>query len=276
MRPTRFWFFGAICAFLYASLTVAAENPLKGCEEHVRYGAPKYLHLDHEVEPLCRLGYALSHNADRKVPDWVAWHITKQKATSCADRKNAYKADPELPKGKRAERADYLKSGYDMGHLAPNADFNWSQEAARESFYLSNMAPQIHAFNAGIWKSLEEAERVWATDRGELYIIAGPIFDNQQKKTIGTDKVGVPSHFYKIIYDPNAGEALAFVFPHAQIRNQAIPFFQVTIRKIEELLGLNFMSKLADTTEEQVETAMPKVWDYDRSAWNAAMKKKCG
>jgi len=74
----------------------------EGCEEHVKYGAPS-------LEPvlLCRLGYALSHDADHKVPDWVAYHLTRDKVIGIYPRSNNFRPDPDLPRGERAELKDY-------------------------------------------------------------------------------------------------------------------------------------------------------------------------
>lgn len=264
-----------LCLCASASAIAAADRPFKGCEVHLRFGIPRHIEAPtHKSAPLCRLGYAASHNPERKVPDWVAWHLSAPKATACAVRNDAFRADPQWPKGSRAELSDYLKSGYDRGHLAPNADFNWSAQAARESFYLSNMAPQLHGLNGGIWKTLEEATRVWATERGELYIIAGPLFEGD-RGAIGKNKVAVPSHFYKIIYDPEAREALAFIFPHGQIKGKNFGVFHYTVREVEERTGLNFLTRLPGTAEDAVETVRPELWEYDAGAWRKMMKAKC-
>ena len=268
---------GCILA-LVSLFAFAADDPFKRCEEHLRFGVPHYKKADHDTTPLCRLGYVLSHNNERKVPDWVSWRLKKERAAACATRTNPYGADPDLPGRKRAELTDYGKQGYDLGQLAPGADFNWSDEAHRQSFYLSNMAPQIPPFTAGIWKTLEELARYWATVRGEIYIMAGPIFDDKPKRTVGDSQVGVPSHFYKILYDPKAGEALAFIFPHGQIRNsQNVPFFQVTVRDVERQTGLDFLVALRNRTEDTVETTTPAMWERDgMSAWRKAQRAKCG
>ena len=89
-------------------------NGLEGCEEHVKYGAPS-------LEPvlLCRTGYALSHDVDHKVPDWVAYHLTRKKMKGTFPRSNDFRPDPDLEPGQRAELKDYKRSGYDRGHMAP-------------------------------------------------------------------------------------------------------------------------------------------------------------
>ena len=97
-----------VVGLLLSGLAVAASgDPLKGCQEHIRYGEPLYVAAKSDAVRLCRLGYALSHNSGRKVPDWVAWHLSGPKALGCLPRKDSFATDAELEKGKRAELADY-------------------------------------------------------------------------------------------------------------------------------------------------------------------------
>jgi len=79
--------------------------------------------------------------------------------------------------------------------MAPAGAMKWSARAMSESFLLSNMVPQVGVgFNRHIWKSLETKVRKWTSERGELYIVTGPIFDGNHK-AIGDNKVAVPTHF---------------------------------------------------------------------------------
>lgn len=48
-----------------------------------------------------------------------------------------------MPDLYKAKLSDYLRSGYDRGHMAPAADCKYSQNAMDETFYLSNIAPQV-------------------------------------------------------------------------------------------------------------------------------------
>ena len=111
-----------LCIFvLLIFLTSPAYgNGLEGCEEHVKYGAPS-------LEPvlLCRLGYALSHDSNHKVPDWVAYHLTDKKMKGTFPRSNDFRPDPDLESGQRAKLKDYEGSGYDRGHMAPAGAMGW-------------------------------------------------------------------------------------------------------------------------------------------------------
>jgi endonuclease G len=205
---------------------------------------------------LCRVGYLLAHSPENKTPIWVAEHLTADKAASAeVSRYNKFQPDPDLEKGKRAELSDYAKSGYDRGHMAPAADMKWDQDAMVQCFYLSNMIPQVgKGMNQGIWNNLEAKVRKWAMSRGEVYIFTGPIYDGGVQKTIGTNKVAVPSHIYKIVYDPNKLEAIAFIMPNEPLNTSDMPDYIVTIRDVEAKTGLDFLSNLEKSMQDTVET----------------------
>lgn len=234
----------------------AASVP-ESCKEYAKLGVP-----GKEGTLLCRKGYLLAHDSDRKTPIWVAEHLTYEKADASLARTNNFQADPDLEEGERAELADYKGKGYDRGHMAPAADMRWDQQAMTESFFLSNMVPQVGSgMNQGIWKNLEEKVRSWALNRGEIYVYTGPIYTGTPV-TIGANKVAVPSHIYKIIYDPIQVEAIAFIMPNQKLKASDMPTYIVTIREIEEETGLNFLSKLKKKAQDSVETEKAVgLWD---------------
>jgi endonuclease G, mitochondrial len=91
--------------------------------------------------------------------------------------------------------SDYWGSGYDRGHLVPAGDMTRSELVMRESFLLSNMSPQVPAFNRGIWKVLEDKVRGLARRHKDIVVVTGALF-LEDKKFIGASWVGVPSHYY--------------------------------------------------------------------------------
>lgn len=233
-------------------------GPFDSCVEYIKLGVP-----GHQGNPLCRKGYALAHNPETKTPNWVAEHLTREKATAVRARSNNFQPDPDLDEGERAELVDYAKSGFDRGHMAPAGDMRWDEQAMSESFYLSNMSPQIGVgMNRGIWKDLEEKIREWAIQRGNLYIYTGPIYEGSVTKTIGKNKVAVPTHFYKIVYDPTHVEAIAFIMPNEKLKTSDMPNYIVSIREIESKTKLNFLSKLKKHIQDVVETIRAEgLWD---------------
>lgn len=244
-----------LACFITASAVHAGS--LSGCEEHVKYGAPSL-----NPDLLCRTGYALSYNADHKVPDWVAYHLTKEKTTGTVPRSDNYRPDPDLAPGKRSELIDYKGSGFVLGQMAPAEDMKWDKRAMSASFLLSNIAPQTGAgFNRGVWKTLEGKVREWVAARGELYVITGPIYFTEFHLHIGSNNVSVPTHFYKVVFDPIRVEAIAFVLPNKKSDSQDLSHSIVSVDRVEAQTGLNFLSKLDDSVESLVESRVePHAW----------------
>jgi endonuclease G len=222
-----------------------------GCEQHVRYGAPS----DEEII-LCRLGYALSYDTEHKVADWVAYHLDRDKVRGQHPRKDNFQPDQDVPVGARSEPKDYKGSGFDRGHMVPAAAMKWSPQAMSESFLLTNMAPQVgNGFNRHIWARLERHVREWASERGDLYVVTGPVYDPGPLKKIGDNKISVPSHFYKVIFDPTRVEAIAFTLPNKSTPTSELPSFINTVDEVETKTGLDFLSELSDQVETLVESA---------------------
>jgi endonuclease G, mitochondrial len=232
----------------FISTQFVHANPLQDCKEYTKYGVPG---TDGDI--LCRKGYLLAHDPYYLTPLWVAEHLTTQKANGTLKRKNSFKADPDFPVGARAELSDYKKSGYDRGHMAPSGDMSWDAEAMKESYYLSNMVPQNPNMNQKIWKNLEEKIRQWAIDRGELYIYTGPIYAQEELDTIGDNQVCIPTHIYKIVFDPQKVEAIAFIMPNVPLDPSDMANYIVTIRDVEEQTGLDFLKRLRRSVVDVVE-----------------------
>ena len=120
----------------------------------IAYELPRVIKNQPE-QVIQHLGYTVSYNPEWLVPNWVAYELTNFETGGEQERKNHFKPDP-LVNGDPVVTSDYSNSGYDRGHMAPAADMKWSEQAMRESFYMTNMCPQLHNLNAGDWKDLEE------------------------------------------------------------------------------------------------------------------------
>ncbi len=107
-----------------------------------------------------RQAYSLAYDGQRKQAKWVYEHLTERNLEKNADRaKMDFKTDPDLPKLLQSTKGDYYKSGFDRGHLCPAADANFDEQALKETFYLSNISPQIPKFNRAVWGKLERKSR---------------------------------------------------------------------------------------------------------------------
>lgn len=208
-------------------------------------------------------GYTLSYNEEYEQPSYVAYLLTRDKIGGTLDRADNFRADPAIVTGS-ATLDDYRSSGYDRGHLCPAADQKWSAEAMDDSFYMSNMSPQVPAFNRGIWGSLEAMVRTFANDYGAVYVATGPVLNDGPYETIGANKVAVPHSYYKAIlaYDGKEdAKAISFLLPNEGSKKK-VQDFACSIKELEMKTGLDFFPKLDDDIEMRVEDS------YSLSDWN--------
>ena len=184
-------------------------------------------------------GYSFLYDEEHEQASWVAYELTREETNNRVKRSNRFKPDPWVSTG-TANNADYARSGYDRGHLAPAADMGWSATVMAESFYYSNMSPQLHGFNAGIWKKLEELVRTWAIEQEGLLVVTGPVL-KKGLKTIGANGVSVPEWYYKVILDHREPgiKAIAFLLPHASFSG-SLQSFVVPIDSVESVTGIDF------------------------------------
>ncbi|KAI1467273.1 uncharacterized protein F4812DRAFT_451554 [Daldinia caldariorum] len=209
---------------------------------------------------------ALISSFDRRLrnPHWVVEHITPASlAIRDGDRKHSTFAEDEaIPEKFRATLKDYFRSGYDRGHQVPAADARWSQSAMDETFFLTNMCPQVgEGFNRDYWAHLEDFCRGLTTRYPSVRVVTGPLYlpkrdptDNKwyvRYEVIGNPpNVAVPTHFYKVVFaeDGKAGGNVAigaFVLPNARIPNdKPLTDFEVPVEAVERASGLEFAAKL--------------------------------
>lgn len=134
-----------------------------------------------------------------------------------------------------------------------------------ESFLLSNMTPQNKRLNEITWKQLEDKVRAWAKKRHNLYVMTGPIFTGKMIKTIGPDKVAVPTGYFKIIVSCNTKltslDAIAFIMPNKDISGTPLDNYINTIDEVEKETGLNFMPNLASAVQTPLEAKKAAMWN---------------
>ena len=106
-------------------------------------------------------GYKLSYSEKHEQAEWVAYALSGQDIVSTSHKRPFFINDPKV-KTKSADWRNYKNSGYDKGHLCPAGYRRYTKQAHDETFYTSNITPQKHNFNAGIWNRLEQKTRYWA------------------------------------------------------------------------------------------------------------------
>lgn len=234
------------------------------CGEHLKYGVPH----DSDVI-LCREGYAVGYNFSKKVPDWVSYDITNESANgkNKVGRSDKFFDDEEIPQEFRSGENDYLRTGYDRGHVAPSASIDFSRKANDETFLYSNMTPQLPGFNRnmmghkGVWGAIEDKERRWVKKRGELYIVAGTYFEDGHQTT--GNGVGIPSRFFKILFDPGTQEAIAFWMPQDEDTRDLVEQYIESIDQIEAQTGYDFFSAFEDDVEALLESKKGNYADWN-------------
>lgn len=206
---------------------------------------------------LHKTNYTVSFNKKTNIPNWVAWSITSDELIERESRSNNFQPDPELPSHSAVTTEDYTGSGYDRGHMCPAADNRYHWRAMDESFYMTNICPQNHNLNAGVWSTLEQQCRKWAETGSTVYIACGPIIDPKQKaQHIGDKhKVRVPDGFFKVVLfglEGNNPRAYGFVFENKSGK-KALEHYARTVDEIETLTGFDFFSPLDDSIEKRIE-----------------------
>lgn len=229
-------------------------------DQFYKYGFPGPIHdLQQRNE------FISCYDRRTKNPYWVIEHITKDSIKSVNDvdrKKSVFKEDEAIPLKFRARLRDYFRSGYDRGHNAPAADAKYTQLAMDETFYLTNISPQIgDGFNRDYWAHFEDFSRRLTKKYDNVRIMTGPLFlpkqcpENPNKYKVEYEVIGsppniaVPTHFFKLVVGEMEDSAqisvAAFVLPNQVIPNGTpLTTFQVPVDALERSTGLELLHKV--------------------------------
>ncbi len=190
----------------------------------------------------------VNFNPSLRIPNCVAYELTAT-MVAMADapghevRKNYnYARDPKVKSC--PENWEYRGSGYTRGHMAPAMDMRWDKTAMAQCFYMTNMCPQETKLNNDHWRVLEERVHRWAKRDKRIMVYTGPIM-GKNPKMIGKDKqnIAVPDAFFKVLYAPEQGRAIAFIYPNTPCPG-GIKKYAVTVAEVEHLTELTFSSAI--------------------------------
>jgi len=191
-------------------------------------------------------GFDLGYNEQFEQAAWVAYVLTREEIESgTVERTDNFRADTFIASGS-ASLSDYRGSGFDRGHLAPAGDMKWDRLAMSQSFLMSNMSPQVPAFNRGIWRKLETEVRNWALEKDSLYVITGPLF-SLSDSLIGENGVGVPAYYFKVLVDlsPPEHDMIAFLLPNTGSSEELLNF-ALPVDSLEQISGYDFFGEAPD------------------------------
>ena len=213
-----------------------------------------------------RFSYTVSFNPQTRIANWVAWHLTRDHTNGPYSRSKL--KPPYYEDNDGLDNMQFLRDWhnayppYEHGHLCPAADNKWDEAAMRQSFFLSNIAPQHCDFNGGDWVDLEKKCRAWANRFGEIYIVTGPIFDKSVPDTLTESSIAIPDRYFKTILCLNPKPmAIGFIFKNdgtPQSLNEAA----VSVDKVERITGYDFFHLIDDETEKNIEAS------YDLKDWD--------
>lgn len=208
-------------------------------------------------------GYSLSYNEKHEQAEWVAYELKKSHLSKTNYKRPYFEIDNAVKTGAASWR-NYKNSGYDRGHLCPAGDRRYTKEAHDETFLTSNISPQEHQFNSGIWNTLEQKIRYWANKYDGVFVVTGGVLKGKMK-TIGTEQVSVPNQFYKVLIDNNSGKTkmIAFLMPH---KNSKKPLYEfvVSVDDVEAVTGIDFFPELDDAIEHKLEASSSyKGWSFN-------------
>ncbi|MCR5065144.1 MAG: DNA/RNA non-specific endonuclease [Bacteroidales bacterium] len=207
---------------------------------------------------LWRKAYVVSYNSDTRQPNWVAWKLTAEHADGNIQRPaTAWHDDKEVPQP-RAYYQDYKGLSdkgkrWDRGHLCPAGDNKWDSVAMYESFLMTNACPQDKALNSGMWNQIEMQCRQWAKQYGEIYIVCGPLFLNQEHDTVGRNRIVVPEAFFKVIMclDKEHPWGVGYICRNNEgFRKRDL--YENTISEIERITGITFFPELSSEISAKV------------------------
>tara|TARA_B100001105_G_C22369210_1_gene434138 strand:- start:776 stop:1624 length:849 start_codon:yes stop_codon:yes gene_type:complete len=199
-------------------VALPAGGSFEACRSLFPGGVPIDIRtVDQRWKPraLCASNYAVIYSGLTKTPLLVVERLSRAQLSDALDesRTDEFFHDPRVPKGERAELSDYVGTGLDRGHMAPAADMP-NQTAMAQSFALTNMVPQDPHNNRKVWSKIESDTRKYGRRAsGDVFVFSGPLFKGQAR-TIGRNKVWVPTDLFKLVYDASNQRTWAHLLPN--------------------------------------------------------------
>lgn len=208
----------------------------------------------------------LEYSEQHEQAKWVAHIIPTDIKDGNVTRSNDFRPDPLVKTG-TAIREDYFLTdtlpsgkveydgfGYDRGHLAPSADFRWSSAALSESYFYSNMSPQVEELNRKEWAELETFLRNYVVTSGHpLYIITAPVLtDDLPKIPRAVNSISIPKQYVKIAYDAVDEKGIGFIMSNEK-NTYPLMYYATSINKAEQSLGYDVFTSLDESVEEDID-----------------------
>jgi endonuclease G len=241
----------------------------------------KSIVIIHTTNDKYGINYSVEWDCEKKAQRWSCYQMHSGNYGGGNSRVvDGYLFDDDMPNHATNYVTDdngdnfdpFWSSGYDHGHICPNADRKYSREANRQTFFLTNMQPQRNVFNAGLWLKMENklTNIWWPKSTGDtLFVVKGGTIDSEEniieyicnRQKSATSKKGyipVPKYFFMALLRKNnmGYKAMAFWAEHLNEdhSNDPLSNYVINIRELERRTGIDFFCNLPDDIEEDVET----------------------
>lgn len=207
---------------------------------------------------------------------WMAYPLCSMYTNKTVSRTDAWAYDPLLgPEYSSAPFGGYGGS-YARGHQVPSADRLCSYNANVQTFYGSNMTPQLNAHNEGIWQTLESKVRTLANTSDTTYVVTGCVVDGSTTFTQDSDgkKMTVPVGYYKVLLRYSKSStistwaAMAFYTEHKSYSGStSLRSLAMSVDELEEMLGMDFFVNLPAKLGEERAAALEAEDPMTNSIW---------
>lgn len=203
--------------------------------------------------------YSFGWSQKDRVAIWVAYPLCKFYTNGSAGRTNAWALDPLLGNDSAAPFGGYA-GDYARGHQLPSADRQCCYEANAQTYYGTNMTPQLNAHNEGIWAELEGMVRGWANTSDTTYVVTGVTVSSSSRKEEDSygNSVTIPDAYFKAVLKYSKSSTLgtwnaaAFYLEHKAYSGGISKSHSMSIDELEEITGIDFFVNLpAKVGEEQ-------------------------
>lgn len=218
--------------------------------------------------------YSFGWSQKDRVALWVAYPLCKFYTNGSVGRTNEWALDPLLGEDSAAPFGGYAGS-YARGHQIPSADRQCCYEANAQTFYGTNMTPQLNAHNEGIWAELEGRVRGWAKASDTTYVVTGVMVspDGKKEKDSYGKSVTVPDAYFKAVLKYSKSSTLgtwnaaAFYLEHKDYSGNVSKEHSMSIDELEELTGIDFFVNLPVKIGEEQAAKLEAADPAQSSVW---------
>lgn len=221
-----------------------------------------------------RVNFSMEYDVTKHCPRWVAFTFDEENSKRNHSGRGQWQWDSHLPSIYDISEL-YRNSGYDRGHIIASNDRQNSKEANQGTFVMTNVCPQLHSFNAGMWKRLEQKVQSWGRNnrkRDVMYVAKGAILDDDkiEKKRLG-GKIAIPKYFWMALVAKKGNEynGIAFLLEHREYqKGETLRDIAISIDELEKFTSLDLFHNLDDEIEDKVEGQHPDSKESRRYWWS--------